>query len=218
VLEPERERGVPRPLGGEVVEGGVPAEARPGLRASDAERDRVAEVLRVAAGEGRLSLEELEERLEGAYGARTQAELDVLIADLPGAEALVADHEPRGMALRTSLGDFKQRGHWVVPPRITASTSMGSITIDFTMAACAHREVVVEATTGAGSITMIVPRGWSVRMDEVTTSMGSVVNKATDPPRRDAPRLRVSGSAGMGTIKVRYPYRNWFQRGRPPRR
>jgi Domain of unknown function (DUF1707)/2TM domain len=53
------------------------------LRASDADRERVAERLRAAAGEGRLSSDELEERLESAFSARTGAELEPLVADLP---------------------------------------------------------------------------------------------------------------------------------------
>jgi hypothetical protein len=61
----------------------------PGLRIADADRERAAERLRRAAGEGRLAPEELEERLEAAFGARTQAELAPLVADLP-------DEPPRG--------------------------------------------------------------------------------------------------------------------------
>ena len=53
------------------------------LRASDADRERVAERLRDAAGDGRLTPTELEERLEGAFSARTEAELEPLVADLP---------------------------------------------------------------------------------------------------------------------------------------
>jgi hypothetical protein len=53
------------------------------LLASDADREVVAERLRGAAGEGRLTPAELEERLEGAFSARTDAELEPLVADLP---------------------------------------------------------------------------------------------------------------------------------------
>ena len=53
------------------------------LRASDADRERTAERLRLASGEGRLTAEELEERLERAFGARTDTELEPLVADLP---------------------------------------------------------------------------------------------------------------------------------------
>lgn len=58
--------------------------ARPAMRASDADRERVAERLRSAAGEGRLRTEELEERLEVLFRSRTYRELEPIVADLPG--------------------------------------------------------------------------------------------------------------------------------------
>lgn len=55
----------------------------PSLRASDSEREEVAERLRRATVEGRLTADELEERLEALYRSRTYGELDTLVADLP---------------------------------------------------------------------------------------------------------------------------------------
>ena len=72
------------------------------LLASDADRDRVAERLRTAAGEGRLTPAELEERLEGAFSARTDAELEPLVADLPTSRP-ARDRAPRR---RPDLGPF----------------------------------------------------------------------------------------------------------------
>lgn len=57
--------------------------ARPGLRVNDADRERVAEQIRTAVGEGRLTLVEAEERQAAAYEARVVADLDPLVADLP---------------------------------------------------------------------------------------------------------------------------------------
>jgi Domain of unknown function (DUF1707)/2TM domain len=57
--------------------------SEPDIRASDAERERVAELLRDHAAEGRLGVDELDERLRRAYAARTRSELDGLTADLP---------------------------------------------------------------------------------------------------------------------------------------
>lgn len=54
------------------------------VRASDAERERVAKLVSDAAGEGRLTLEEAEDRLEQIYATRFRHELDQYIADLPG--------------------------------------------------------------------------------------------------------------------------------------
>jgi DUF1707 SHOCT-like domain len=55
------------------------------MRAADADRERVAERLRIALDEGRLNLQEYDERLREAYAAKTYAELDTLLVDLPGA-------------------------------------------------------------------------------------------------------------------------------------
>src|SRR5512143_1948384 len=63
---------------------GLPDRPDPaGMRISDAERHQVAEILREAAGEGRIDLEELDERLEATYAARTYADLVPITMDLP---------------------------------------------------------------------------------------------------------------------------------------
>jgi hypothetical protein len=64
------------------------------LRAGDADRERVAERLRMALDEGRLNLHEYDERLRDAYGARTYAELNALLVDLPAGSS--AELAPRG--------------------------------------------------------------------------------------------------------------------------
>ncbi|MFY1617799.1 DUF1707 SHOCT-like domain-containing protein [Micromonospora sp. WMMD736] len=58
-------------------------DGRDGMRAADADREAVAERLRVALNEGRLDLHEYDERLQRAYAARTYGELDQLLTDLP---------------------------------------------------------------------------------------------------------------------------------------
>jgi hypothetical protein len=88
------------------------------LRASDADRDRVAERLRAAAGEGRLTADELEERLERAFSARTGAELEPLTSDLPAPRA-----EPRPSRRRPDLGPYVAVSVMLVA--IWALTGMG---------------------------------------------------------------------------------------------
>ncbi|MEU4536849.1 DUF1707 domain-containing protein [Streptosporangium sp. NPDC023825] len=176
------------------------------LRASHADRDAVIEQLRVAAGDGRLTLEELEERIERTQAARTYDDLRALTADLP--QDRVAFAVPGGggvLELRTKHGQVQQKDYWVVPARIVASCTSGSVKIDFTEAVCSHREVLLEATCGMGNIVVIVPRGWTVWVDSLTTNMGTISNKATDPGRPDAPVLRVTGKVGMGSLKIKYP-------------
>jgi len=59
------------------------------MRAADADRDRVVEVLNMAYSEGRLSKDEYDSRLENALSARTYADLDQIVTDLPAARATV---------------------------------------------------------------------------------------------------------------------------------
>lgn len=179
----------------------------PDLRASHTDREAVAELLREAAGDGRIDLEELEERLERAFSARTYGELAPLTADLPAHAAPTDPRDEQPMELRSGAGDISQTGYWVVPRRISAVSRMGNIVIDFTEAVCHHSEVSLEINAGMGNVTVLVPPGWSVRSHGLRASLGSVRNRATEPPERGAPTLEVSGRAAMGEVRIRYPNR-----------
>jgi hypothetical protein len=76
----------------------------PDLRASDAERERAVAELREHALAGRLTVEELDERSERAYSARTRGELDALLADLPRAGVVVRRPTPRSQADPGGIG------------------------------------------------------------------------------------------------------------------
>src|ERR1700691_3081484 len=104
------------------------------LRASDADRERVAERLREAAGDGRLTMDELDERLDAVYAAKTYAELVPITHDLPGTGAGYVPApapSPSGDVRQyggdaTShtaiaiLGGFSRKGDWVVPRTFNA--------------------------------------------------------------------------------------------------
>ncbi|MFJ9953280.1 DUF1707 domain-containing protein [Kitasatospora sp. NPDC091207] len=172
-------------------------------RAGDADREAVAEQLRVAAGEGRIDLGELEERLDRAFAARTYPELDVLVADLGGRTAGDDPEDEDVLVLRTRRNNIVQRGRWTVPRRIIAECRLPLITIDFTNAVCVHREVTVEAVTGLGHIRLIVPRGWGVRIDKSSTNTGHIINKASEVAESGAPTLTVIGHPRSGPIKIK---------------
>src|SRR3954454_17776172 len=89
---------------------GSPASDSRGLRASDAERERVAEALRRHHLDGRLDTEELQERLERAYAARTTGDLAPLLADLPG-ERRAGPERPGRWA-------------WPAPPIVVAAVAV----------------------------------------------------------------------------------------------
>jgi len=178
-------------------------------RAGDAEREQAAEKLRVAAGEGRIDPAELEERLERAYRAKTYRELDALLADLPDKRPTAAPSSPgpETMPLKTHGSNVKQNGRWTVPRRIVAECGIPNIVIDFTEATCVHRDVTVEATCGLGNIKLLVPRGWTVRIDGSSTNTSRISNKADAPTDPSAPTITLIGHPRSGHIRIRQPRR-----------
>jgi hypothetical protein len=178
-----------------------------GLRAADADREAVADRLQAAAREGRIDFAELEERLGRAYSARTYGELEALVTDLPRQSPSVSHPgigaEPETLVLKTTTPNIRQSGPWVVPRRITAESTTGLITIDFTQASCAHSEVTVEATTRTGWIRLILPDGWAARVGPSSTNMAHISNKATETADPGAPTVTVTGHPVSGYIKIK---------------
>lgn len=184
------------------------------LRASDQDRDRTAEVLREAAAEGRLSLAELDERLDAVYAAKTYAELEPVIRDLPTTgtapvpAAGVADVAGRfgGRATSSSaiavMGGFSRKGEWVVPKQFTAVTVMGGGEIDMRQARFAEREVTIHAVAVMGGISIIVPEDAEVVVTGIGF-MGAFDHRAAGAGQPDGPVIRVNGLALMGAVDVR---------------
>ena len=185
------------------------------LRVSDRERHEVAEVLREAAGEGRITLEELDERLEATYAARTYADLVPLTADLPGAAGVrLPVHRPaasvpatRGPAYQTSwavMAETKRAGLWEVGPSHTAFAFMGSVVLDLRQAHFAAREVEITANTVMGSVEVFVDAHVQVVV-EGTPVMGEFGESRgiAYEPHPQAPTVRVTGVALMGSVTVK---------------
>jgi hypothetical protein len=180
-------------------------------RAADTDREAVAKRLRVAASEGRIEPWELDDRLGRAYQAKTYGDLETLVADLPAQPPFVSypgiGLEPQTLVLRTTTPNIKQAGRWIVPQRITAESTTGWITIDFTQASCAYRQVTVEVITQTGWIQLILPDGWAARVGPLSTFTGHISNRAA--PRADpgAPTVIVTGHPLFGYIKIRQRHR-----------
>jgi hypothetical protein len=196
---------------------GGPGEARPqgALRASDADRDRTAEVLRSAAGEGRLTLEELDERLHAAYTARTYAELEVVTRDLPGgavavtatAPARAADgHFGDSRASRLAMGvmgGFSRKGPWIVPRRLAAISVMGGGTLDLRQARFADGQATISVLAIMGGIDVTVPEDAEVRVHGIGILGGFGGHRASGPGRPGAPKIVINGVGIMGGVSVK---------------
>jgi Domain of unknown function (DUF1707) len=101
------------------------------LRATHDDRNRVVELLRVAAGDGRLTLQELDERVGAALTARTYRELAVLVSDLPAAPespAGASEMEPKDeVRIDCHSATARRDGPWMVPRRMQVQVTSGSV-------------------------------------------------------------------------------------------
>jgi hypothetical protein len=193
---------------------GVPERRDPAqLRVSDADRHQVAELLREAAGEGRIDLDELDERLEATFAAKTYADLVPITVDLP-----VQQHAPasapatRGTTPATTtyetslalMGSASRKGAWLVPERHTAFSMMGGVDLDLREATFASREVTIVANTIMGAVDIVVDAHTVVVVDGVGL-MGSFEqgrDRVEPQLSADSPVVRVKGFALMGSVTV----------------
>jgi len=190
--------------------------ARNELRASHDDRDRVVELLRVSAGDGRLTAEELDERLEQAMTARTYGELARLVADLPAvgsalspAAALRAKDVVR---IDTRSGHVKRADRWVVPQRMEVKVTSGHVLLDFTQAEITHPTLKLNVDVRSGHIRLLIRPGIAVDADEVAIRSGGV--RVKTPWGSEAPvqlHIEVTGKVGSGHLVARPRYRNLWQ-------
>jgi hypothetical protein len=181
------------------------SEEHPELRVSDAERETAVGRLRVAGGEGRLTLEELAERVELADAARTRGELDALTADLPetGRRFVPAAPEPQKQRnwIVAVMGGAERKGRWRLARRTNVVTVMGGAELDLREAEIAD-EVVITAITVMGGIGIVVPEGVSVELGGFALMGGNGGPRDKVPPLPDAPVVRVRAFSLMGGVSV----------------
>jgi hypothetical protein len=179
------------------------------LRASHEDRDRVVDLLRTAAGDGRLTADELDERVERALSARTYGELAALTEDLPTARGAGPAPEPKKvLRIERAAVNVRRDGGWVVPERIELRVTAGNVVLDFTQAVIALPSLQVHATIGGGNLTLITRPGIVVNTDEVAMLGGRVIVR--EPPESSVPVLLsvdVSGKIIGGNVRVRPPKR-----------
>ncbi len=187
------------------------------LRCSDADRERVADLLRDAYAEGRLTVGEHSERIEAAYAAKTFGDLVPLTRDLPVATgAPLSMEKPPLQQQRTPLpparqeaptmvavfGGAERKGRWRVGPHLKAVAVFGGVEIDLTDAVFESPEVVIEVTAIFGGVDIKVPENVSLHGGGVGIFGGFSVREQTaaDPY---APVVRVKGAAVFGGCEAK---------------
>ena len=189
------------------------------LRISDADRHQVAEVLRQAAGEGRIDLDELDQRLEAAYAAKTYGELVPITVDLPAhptahptaQPTAPLQHRPVPVAGGARYGgslavmsECKRVGLWTIEETHSAFALMGSVVLDLREATFAAREVTINANAVMGEVKIVVDATTTVIVHGTGVMGQYQEQRARVPfePVDDGPVVRIRGFALMGSVNV----------------
>jgi Domain of unknown function (DUF1707)/Cell wall-active antibiotics response 4TMS YvqF len=180
-------------------------EGKPGpvpILASDAERERSVELLRNAAGEGRLTLEEFSRRVGLAYAARTDQELASLARDLPDAAAPVT---PAAVSEqhRAFCSHLVRTGPWSLPQRSSWRSIFGTIDLDLRQARLAGPETALEVYNLFGTVTVIVPDGVEVAVRGGGLFASQKIESPEQAPVAGGPRLTIETRGPGGTLYVR---------------
>jgi hypothetical protein len=185
------------------------------LRVSDADRHKVAELLREAAGEGRLELDELDARLDATYSAKTYSDLVPITMDLPGhheSPQLPARVPRRQVAPATTqhdssfalMSETARRGPWLVPETHTAFARMGSVRLDLREATFTVHETTIWANAVMAGIDIVVDEFTRVIVDGlgIMGDFSQQKDKVAARLSEESPVVRVRGLALMSGVNV----------------
>ncbi len=173
-----------------------------------------------------LDMDEFEQRVDLAHRATSIAELDVLLADLkpttdeqpsaslvPRTEApqvhtavrdlSIASHGWRAKRVRSILSDIQRKGTWPVPKKLRVTAVMGTVGLDFREAQMGPGVTKVKVKSIGGEIKIIVPPHLQVEC-EGRAILGAFdeMYQNTGEPDPDAPLLRITGVAILGTVEI----------------
>ena len=176
--------------------------ATPEIRASDAEREAVVERLSEHAATGRLTLDELEQRIAQAYAATTRSQLAKLTADLPQQAAAPSRRIKPTKWVIAVMGGAEKRGRWRIGDRLTSLAIMGGNDIDLRHAEIDEDEVTIVAVAVMGGMDIYVPDSVEVQVGGFALMGGNGERGSTRASRPGAPRIRILAYSLMGGIDV----------------
>ncbi|MFJ9539214.1 DUF1707 domain-containing protein [Streptomyces sp. NPDC101225] len=192
----------------------------PELRASHADRDRVVDVLRIAAGDGMLTADELDERLESALSARTLSELAHLTADLPSASTAADGAAAEAAQVKDVIrieqvfsGAIERTGRWVLPRRLELAVTWCDVTLDLTEAVITQDTLRIDVAMAGKSLTLVTRPGIEIDVDGLTLIHCKLAHRRMRTPPGTPTTLRVElvGQKVHGKVVVRPPRRTFMQ-------
>lgn len=195
------------------------------VRIGDVERDAAIEVLRMAAGEGRVTVEELDDRMELIAVARFPADLDRVLADivteLPSEHSgTVVSGTQDGSRMETRPGEspgnrevlrspwtgLTKRGRWPVKPYLRCEPAGVVLELNFLDVDTDLEIIDIDVAARTGTLKLIVPDSWGVDPTGLARSPISVITfKANEFAQEGYPTIRVRGSIGSGVFIARGP-------------
>ena len=180
----------------------------PEIRATDADRERTAQVLRTSGANGQLTVDELDERVEAAYAAKTRGELERLVEDLgdtrerPG-DVPVRPGDDGTRWVISVMGGSDRKGHWRVGRSVTVLNLMGGSNLDLNDAELAGDVVEMRVYSLMGGSEIRVPEGLDVEVSEFAFMGGNDVSHGEARPRAGGPLLRLKMISIMGGSSLR---------------
>lgn len=170
-------------------------------RAADADRERAVAALRDHAVAGRLTLEELADRVGNALTATTRGELDSVLSDLPAiAERPAADDPSRVLAL---FGDVTRSGRWRLGRRVRALGLFGGVRLDLRGAEVTGEEITVEVDAVCGAVDVVVPHGVVLDMTGYALFGAQNADAGEERPPAGAPVVHLRARTAFGSLTVR---------------
>ncbi|MQM27570.1 DUF1707 SHOCT-like domain-containing protein [Glycomyces albidus] len=184
----------------------------PNVRLSNADREALVARLHAATEEGRLDLNEFAERSSQVYEARTFADVERLLADLPEEDRALAvptrrktPTEVPDLDLSPVHSNVKREGAWTVPARITTKQKHSAVRLDCREAEFAAEDIELKVELVHSKITVILPPNASAVDDGVQLHGGGIVNRCAKAA--SGPRIHVTGSNRWSKVVIRYERR-----------
>ncbi len=190
------------------------------LRASDAERERAADLLREAMTSGRLSVEELDDRMRQVLGAQNRAELEHLVDDViaptndphplggaiagsGAARVAVGADGPSTHRILSILGSSERKGRWRLGASCSVLSVLGASELDLRAVELAADHVELSVISVLGSAELTLPPGLNVQISELAVLGSNDVDIGDEQPDPGGPVVHLRLVSVLGSVEVR---------------